>query len=129
MVQNWRDQQGSELDKAKKLLASANNLTEIADRTHISRVSLSRYKAGKTDIDKASWSIVNRLSQMYDIEHVQTQLEQEDFFEFMNHFANWFDKAKAIDSAQPVQDSVNALSGMVKSDPVMMAELYKFYRS
>ena len=67
-IDNWRDRHGNDLDKAKKLLADKSVTNkQIVDVTGISKLSISNYRTGKTDIEKAKWSIVNKLAQMYDI--------------------------------------------------------------
>ncbi|MCH4163576.1 MAG: hypothetical protein LKF37_02215 [Lentilactobacillus diolivorans] len=126
-LKNWREQQGTELDKAKKLIQSNANMAEVSRQTGISTVSLSAYRKGDTDITKAKWTTINKLAQVWDIRQITPNISTSKFLNYVDDLDDWFDEAKQLDPRDPMHDVISALSSMVKSDPVMMFELYKFY--
>lgn len=125
---NWKDALPTELEKAQMLMQSNVQLQQIADKTGINLVTLTQYRKGEVKLADANWSAVNKLAQMWDIVSLQPALNQQSFFEFMDDLNDWLADIKQIGPDDPLHDVVSALSTMVKSNPIMMYELYKFYQ-
>lgn len=128
-IENWRDRNGNDLDKAKRILSDSNIKTkEIADTTNISRFSIGNYRNGKTNIEQASWTIVNKLAQMYDVLELSSYIGDggENIIKFSRALSEFFDETKEVyKDDSNFLEMVNILENMVSSDPKMAIELMK----
>ncbi|MCR1891448.1 helix-turn-helix transcriptional regulator [Ligilactobacillus murinus] len=128
-IENWRDRQGNDLDKARKLLADKNiSDTQIVRGTGINKVSINNYRHGKTDIERAKWSIVNRLAQMYDALELAPYIGEngENVIKFSRILNEFFDENKGVYANDPAfLKMVENLETIVSSDPYIMVSLMK----
>lgn len=126
-IDNWRDRHGNDLDKAKRLLADKSITNkQIVDVTGISKLSISNYRTGKTDIEKAKWSIVNKLAQMYDIlEFTPTYGPNgENIIKFSKVLSEYFEENKEAYKDDPrFLEMIVILESIVTSDPYITTEL------
>ncbi|MFD1466457.1 hypothetical protein ACFQ4L_10330 [Lapidilactobacillus mulanensis] len=131
---SWRDEYGSDMDKAKALLSddsiSGTYISNVAD---ISRQGVSNYRTGKTDIESANWSVVTKLSRAYEADWIQKQIgdNQTDFVLFiqkisseLNTVANNYE-TKGNEEMTNVFDRLNEMTG---SDIIQLIDLYKAYK-
>lgn len=128
-IENWRDRQGNDLDKARKLLADKNiSDTQIVRGTGINKVSINNYRHGKTDIERAKWTVVNSLAQMYDALELAPFIGEngENVIKFSRILNEFFDENKeAYKDDQAFLKMVENLENIICSDPYVMIELMK----
>ena len=123
---NWRDARGSELEKAKKVIADKKvKLVDISKNLGIPYETLKNYRQDISKLDKASWSTVNKLSQLGDIVYVQDNMTAENTVRFISHLTGLFQKlANSVDDSElPI---INKLRDIVISDPLIVTELFKY---
>ena len=78
-LQNWRDERGSELEKAQRLIQDRNNsLKEVSEVTGIPLPTLKAYRGNPDKLTTAAWERVNKLSQMEDVFHIQNRYSGEE---------------------------------------------------
>lgn len=126
-LDNWRDQRGSELEQAKKVVADRNtSLINLSKLTHIPYQTLRNYRSNIDDIDKASWKRINVLAQAWDINIVQNTTSQRDVKEFLKYLSKMFDNW-LMDSAKNKKKLaiIKRMRTIILSDPVAVAELFK----
>ena len=126
----WRDDLGSDMDKAKALLADTEiSGTFIANTTGINQMSISNYRTGKTDVEKAKWEIVAKLARAYEANWIQEQIggETTEFVNFIKKFSkaisNMANYTSKTDDA--MADTVELLGNMAISDVIQLIVLYK----
>lgn len=107
---------GGEIDQAKKVIKTSNNLAELARETGLKHQTLKNYRQGTNKIDKASWITVHELAQAYASQKIQA--DQQKFI------SDWFDHRykRAAQKDKPV---IKKVKQIILSDPLAVTELYK----
>ncbi|ANK59794.1 hypothetical protein [Loigolactobacillus backii] len=128
----WRDDLGSDMDKAKTILADKSaTITFIANTTGINRVSISNYRNGVTDIEKVNWATISKLSRAYEADWIQKQIgnRQTEFAQFIKNFTDKITKyANQVEKEDiAMGDTIDLLNDMTTSDIIQLIELYKNY--
>ncbi|ANK63346.1 hypothetical protein AYR56_05470 [Loigolactobacillus backii] len=129
---SWRDDLGSDMDKAKALLADTEiSGTFIANTTGINRMNISNYRTGKTDVEKAKWEIVAKLARTYEANWIQEQIgdEMTEFVNFIKKFSRAVSKSAnyVAKTDDKMADTIELLGNMTTSDIIQLIELYKNY--
>lgn len=123
---SWRDDLGSDMDKAKALLADTKiSGTFIANTTGINQMNISNYRTGKTDVEKAKWEIIAKLARAYEANWIQEQIggETTEFANFIRKFSRAISKSAKTDDK--MADTINLLGDMAISDVIQLIVLYK----
>ncbi|ANK60009.1 hypothetical protein [Loigolactobacillus backii] len=128
----WCDDLGSDMDKAKTILADKSaTITFIANTTGINRVSISNYRNGVTDIEKVNWATISKLSRAYEADWIQKQIgnRQTEFAQFIKNFTDKITKyANQVEKEDiAMGDTIDLLNDMTTSDIIQLIELYKNY--
>jgi hypothetical protein len=128
-IANWREERGSSLDRAKKLVSAPDSSVKaISDLTGINYQTVANYRQKPDTLDKATWQKVDALGRAYDYFEVAKLLSEQDmlFMQRILHdlFADLYDsKAK-----EPrLIHVVSTLEKMTASDPVMIYNLFKAF--
>lgn len=133
-LKNWHDERGSELDRAKALIADKNNsLKQISEITKIPYQSLCNYRANISSLDKASWLRINLLSQVYDMFEVANNMSQDDVAELQEMIHGLFSNMRDdyVDSTMPDKDDmrmrilIDQMEQIITSDPVAIYRIFK----
>ena len=67
-VQNWRDERGTDLEKAQAFVNDRNNkLTKVSEKLGIPVRTLKEYRAHPEKLRVASWERVATLARLYEI--------------------------------------------------------------
>lgn len=129
---SWRDQLGTDMDKAKAILADKSvRAAYLANITDISRFSILNYRSGKTDIEKAAWEIVTKLARAYEAVWITKQIgdRQTEFVLFIKKFTEQLtmigDQLEDKDSA--MADTIEMLKDMTVSEITQLILLFKNY--
>lgn len=56
----------NDMEKAQAIINGNHPASKIAEATNISRVTISHYRTGKTDITKGSWTVITKLARFFD---------------------------------------------------------------
>lgn len=124
---NWRDQRGSELEQAKKVVSDKNiSLVVLSKLTKIPYATIRVYRQDLSKLDRASWENINRLGQAYDIASIENVMTQEDMKEYPKKLAKMF-KNWSIEAINKNQDVavIQRMKEIILSDPLAVAELFK----
>ena len=133
-LKSWQDERGSELDRAKALIADKNNsLKQISEITKIPYQSLRNYRANISSLDKASWLRINLLSQVYDMFEVAHNMSQDDVAELQETIHGLFNDMRDdyVDSTMPDKDDIrirtliDQMEQIITSDPVAIYKIFK----
>jgi len=140
-IQNWHDRNGSELDKAQEILDSDMSGYEISMKTGINASTLGNIRNGKHDLENSKWATVNKLSQLWDIIHMEDELQDNDrFVYFMTRFQFLIKEEyqQLLDASNDPEESyaddkataevLRKLGQIVLTDPEIMVELFKTYK-
>ena len=124
---NWRDKGGSELDKAKTIIADKNtNLKNLSLLTKIPYQSLVNYRANLSKLDRASWKRINLLAQSFDIAEIQDDMTQNDVKELQSKLHNMFnDWRKQYSNDNSSLRIINGIETIITSDPVACFEIFR----
>lgn len=134
-LKNWRDERGSELDRAKALLLNKNNsLAEINKRTKIPYQSLRNYRVNIDKLKDASWKRVNVLSQLYDIYEISKNMSQDDVKDlqstihdlFKDLHEDYVDDVISDEQDRAMNTIISQMEQIITSDP---NAIYKIYRA
>jgi len=134
-LKNWRDERGSELDRAKALLLNKNNsLTEINKQTKIPYQSLRNYRVNIDKLKDASWKRVNVLSQLYDIYEISKNMSQDDVKDlqstihdlFKDLHEDYVDDVMSDEQDRAMNTIISQMEQIITSDP---NAIYKIYRA
>lgn len=128
-IANWREERGSSLDRAKKLVSAPDSSVKaISDLTGINYQTVANYRQRPDTLDNATWKKVDALGRAYDYFEVTKLLSEQDilFMQKMLHdlFADLYD-SKANEPR--LVHVVAALEKMTASDPVMVYNLFKAF--
>lgn len=126
-LKNWRDKGGSELDKAKAIIADKNtNLKNLSLLTKIPYQSLVNYRANLSKLDRASWKRISILAQSFDIAEIQDNMTQNDVKELQSKlhsmFNNWRKQYSNDNSSLRI---INSIETIITSDPVACFEIFR----
>lgn len=133
-LKNWQDERGSELNRAKALIADKNNsLKQISKITKIPYQSLCNYRANMSSLDKASWLRINLLSQVYDMFEVANNMSQDDVAKLQEMIHGLFSDMRDdyVDSTMPDKDDIrmrtliDQMEQIITSDPVAIYKIFK----
>lgn len=126
-LKNWRDKGGSELDKAKTIIADKNtNLKNLSLLTKIPYQSLVNYRANLSKLDRASWKRINLLAQSFDIAEIQDNMTQNDVKELQSKLHNMFnDWRKQYSNDNSSLRIINGIETIITSDPVACFEIFR----
>lgn len=123
-VQNWRDKRGSEIEKAQAFVKDKNNnLTEASKLIGISLPALYAYRADPDKLLKASWTTVNKLSQLADIKYIQNTVSDEEMQEFLQILDGLFNKMESQN--QDYQSLIEAMKHIIMTDPLAVTKLFE----
>lgn len=126
-LKNWRDKGGSELDKAKAIIADKNtSLKNLSLLTKIPYQSLVNYRAELSKLDRASWKRINLLAQSFDIAEIQDNMTQNDVKELQSKlhsmFNDWRQLYRNDNSSLRI---INSIETIITSDPVACFEIFR----
>lgn len=128
-IQNWRDRNGSDLDKARRLLDNREVSGDyISKVTGINNTSISNYRTGKTDVSRAKWEIVNRLAQMQDMLDLSPYIGEngENVIKFSSVLNEFFsENREAYKDDKRFLGMIKVLEDIVATDPQLLVELMK----
>lgn len=126
-LNNWRNKGGSELDKAKTIIADKNtNLKNLSLLTKIPYQSLVNYRANLSKLDRASWKRINLLAQSFDIAEIQDNMTQNDVKELQNKLHSMFkDWRKQYSNDNSSLRIINSVETIITSDPVACFEIFR----
>lgn len=132
-LKNWRDERGSELDRAKALLLNKNNsLAEINKRTKIPYQSLRNYRVNIDKLKDASWKRVNVLSQLYDIYEISKNMSQDDVKDlqstihdlFKDLHEDYVDDVMSDEQDRAMNTIISQMEQIITSDPNAIYKIY-----
>ena len=126
-LKNWREKGGSELDKAKTIIADKNtNLKNLSLLAKIPYQSLVNYRANLSKLDRASWKRINLLAQSFDIAEIQDNMTQNDVKKLQSKlhsmFNNWRKQYSNDNSSLRI---INGIEAIITSDPVACFEIFR----
>lgn len=126
-LKSWRDKGGSELDKAKTIIADKNtSLKNLSLLTKIPYQSLVNYRAELSKLDRASWKRINLLAQSFDIAEIQDNMTQNDVKELQSKlhsmFNDWRQLYRNDNSSLRI---INSIETIITSDPVACFEIFR----
>lgn len=126
-ISNWRDEEGSELEKAKRLLSNKEvSVKEISKLTNLKYQTLVNYRQDLKKLDKASWQTINKLSQFYDAYEISHNVSQEDFLKINAALKDMFDEWREAYADFPDNIKVaDAIERIIATDPNAMYVIYK----
>lgn len=126
-LNNWRNKGGSELDKAKTIIADKNtNLKNLSLLTKIPYQSLVNYRANLSKLDRASWKRINLLAQSFDIAEIQDNMTQNDVKELQNKLHSMFkDWRKQYSNDNSSLRIINSVETIITSDPVACFKIFR----
>lgn len=125
---DWHESFPTDLEKAKEVIKSKVPSSVITEQTGISKVSLSNYKTGRTDINRANWQTVHKLAEIWDNLRAQSEFNKPDFLPFLNQLHEYLDKTGNLDPGDPMYTIVQSISSMVTTDRMMLIILFKIYQ-
>ena len=124
-VDNWRDERGSGLEKAKKLITDKNvDLVAVSKKVNIPYHILRVYRQNFSKLKKARWEHINKLSQLADSFYVQDNMTEEDKIYFRGYLNIMFRDIAEIRDKDDVP-VINKLRNIILSDPLLLTELFK----
>ena len=128
---------GSDLDKARQVIESRDvTAARIEALVGLNRQSISNYRVGRTQLEKAGWTTISKLAHVWYIEYSYNNnddVNTTDFVNFLTIFVRTFDKL--LDSQKDMADDpkmisvIELLSQIAISDMPVMIELYKKFKS
>ena len=134
---------GSDLDKARQVIESRDiKAVRIESLVGLNRQSISNYRVGRTQLEKAGWVTISKLAHVWDIEYSYNndEVNATDFVNFLTIFVRTFDKLldsqknnaddpeKSSEGDRKMVSVIELLSQMAISDIPMMIELYKKFK-
>lgn len=135
-LKNWRDENGTELERAKKLFSDTKiSLKQISNATEIPYETLKRYSSGANPLEGAKWSRVHALANYYDAQIVANAMSMgdvkdiqdliSDMFKFLTRHYLGHDVSHPQDSADLVTDeTIKQMKQIVTSDPTAIYKIY-----
>ncbi|MBD5316832.1 MAG: hypothetical protein HDS11_04095 [Bacteroides sp.] len=126
-IKNWRDNELSELEKAKMILADKNTVVkQLSEQTGLKYQSLVNYRQNLNVLDNASWKTVNKLAQAYDANKMATMMSQEDFFQIntvlKDMFKEWQEAYADFPDIIKIADTIETI---ISTDPNAMYFIYQ----
>lgn len=130
---SWHDQLGTDMDKAKAILADKSfSTTYLANITNISRYGVLNYRSGKTDIEKAAWAIVTKLAHAYEVSWITSQIgnQQTAFVLFVKKLTEQLTVVdnQLEDKNPAMADTIGLLKDMTISEITQLILLFKNYQ-
>ena len=127
-VQNWRDERGTDLEKAQAFVSDRNNkLTKTSEKLGIPVRTLKEYRAHPEKLRTASWERVAILAHLYDANYIMDNMTADDMKGFMNYLDDMFKEitGKLDEEDTPV---VAKMKHIIMTDPLVVIELFNAYR-
>lgn len=125
---DWHESFPNDLEKAREVLTGNVPMNIVSEQTGIGKVSLSNYRTGKTDLNRASWQTIHKLAKFWDNLRIQPEFSQPGFLPFLNQLHDWFDKVGNLDPGDPMYAVIQSMGAMVTTDQMMLLILYKTYQ-
>lgn len=134
--ENWRDESGTELERAKKLFSDTKiSLKQISDATEIPYETLKRYSSGANPLEGAKWSRVHALANYYDAQLIANAMSIDDvkdiqelisdMFKFLTRHYLGHDVSHPQDSTDLITDeTIKQMKQIVTSDPTAICKIY-----
>lgn len=124
-LNNWQDEKGSALDRAKKLLLDKTygRKREISEKADIPYQTIKNLASDPSKLDRASYNIVNKLAQMYDIYQIADSMTTEDAVAIndrINQLFSEIDLSNTKDAAM-----IKAIKEIVASNPNAIYYIYQ----
>lgn len=118
-LKNWRDERGSQLERAKKVLMDKDiDLHDLSRLVRIPYLELKHYQETIDNLHNAYWEDLNKLAQAYDIIDIQNNMNQNDVINTQN-------KVNYLFNQLPKNDFTKRLKQIITSDPLVIYELFK----
>lgn len=133
----------NEMDKAKTIILDKNlSDYDIELATGISRQNIYNYRKGTTSLEKAKWTVVHELSDLYDDMMKKSILndseESQVFLKFVNRLGGWFSEEvkDQIDIAKDdegysddmaIAKVVERLNERTTKDVLLLIDLFRVY--
>lgn len=118
-LKNWRDERGSQLERAKKVLMDKDiDLHDLSRLVRIPYLELKDYQESIDNLHNAYWEDLNKLAQAYDIIDIQNNMNQNDIINTQN-------KVNYLFNQLPKNDFTKRLKQIITSDPLVIYELFK----
>lgn len=126
-VQNWRDERGTDLEKAQAVITDRNTkLTETSKLLDIPLRTLKEYRAHPEKLKVASWERVAKLAHLNDANYIMDNMSADDTKEFMKYLDELF--KKIVGSGDETDLAViDRMKHIIMTDPLAVVELYKAY--
>lgn len=126
-IQNWRDNDPSELEKAKMILADKKTVVKkLSELTGIKYQTLVNYRQNLSTVDNASWNIVNKLAQAYDTTKMALIISQQDFFQINTVLKDMFKEwQEAYADFPDIIKIANSIETIISTDPNAMYFIYQ----
>lgn len=127
-VQNWRDERGTDLEKAQAFVNDRNNkLTKVSEKLGIPVRTLKEYRAHPEKLRVASWERVATLARFHDANYIMDNMTVEDTKGFMNYLNDMF---KEVAGKMSEEDThvISKMRHIIMDDPLAVVELFDAYR-
>ena len=126
-IKNWRDNELSELEKAKMILSDKKTVVkQLSEQTGLKYQSLVNYRQNLNVLDNASWKTINKLAQAYDANKMATMMSQEDFFQITtvlkDMFKEWQEAYADFPDIIKIADTIETI---ISTDPNAMYFIYQ----
>lgn len=127
-VQNWRDERGTDLEKAQAVLNDrSTNLTKASKLLDIPLPTLKAYRANPNKLKTAAWERVAKLAHLYDANYIMDNMSAEDTAGFMNYLNDMF-KEMAGKMSEEDTPIIAKMRHIIMTDPLAVVELFNAYR-
>ena len=127
-VQNWRDERGTDLEKAQAFVNDRNNkLTKVSEKLGIPVRTLKEYRAHPEKLRVASWERVATLAHLYDANYIMDNMTEEDTKGFMSYLNDMF-KEMAGKMSEEYTPVIAEMKHIIMTDPLAVVELFNTYR-
>lgn len=126
-VQNWRDERGTDLEKAKAVIIDRNtNLTKASELLDIPLPTLKGYRKNPDKLKTAAWDKVAKLAHLNDANYIMDNMSADDMKGFMNYLDDMFKEmaGKMSEEDTPV---IAKMRHIIMTDPLAVVELFNAY--
>ena len=135
-LNNWRDENGTELERAKKLFSDTKiSLKQISNATEIPYETLKHYSSGANPLEGAKWSRVHALANYYDAQFIANAMPIDDvmdiqeliddIFKFLTRHYLGHDVSHPQDSTDLITDeTIKQMKQIITSDPTAICKIY-----
>lgn len=126
-LKNWRDENGSDLDKAKALILNKDtNLSEVSRILDMPVQTLRNYRAKPETLNKASWTRINQLAQVNDVLIISENISADDVLAINNQIHQMMDYLKEDYEGQELSlEMIKQMEIVLTSDPEITYKIFK----